>query len=148
MGQQVNRSSHQRVPPLVQAPTQPFSRLERHSSQHQIFPARYLSETLKRIHAAVASAAGNLPNAAPALQVLCQEVANACAVDGVQLWLVEEWLENAPASCRLALRASSEGCVEAGAAKTLALGNHAVAACRSEERRVGKECRSRWSPSH
>src|SRR2546422_11593225 len=26
--------------------------------------------------------------------------------------------------------------------------NPAFAACRSEERRVGKECRSRWSPYH
>ena len=28
------------------------------------------------------------------------------------------------------------------------LGMHAAAAERSEERRVGKECRSRWSPYH
>ena len=27
-------------------------------------------------------------------------------------------------------------------------GEHAVPWCRSEERRVGKECRSRWSPYH
>src|SRR5258707_8337317 len=27
-------------------------------------------------------------------------------------------------------------------------GNHVFAAVRSEERRVGKECRSRWSPYH
>ena len=26
--------------------------------------------------------------------------------------------------------------------------NDLVKACRSEERRVGKECRSRWSPYH
>ena len=26
--------------------------------------------------------------------------------------------------------------------------NRTVKACRSEERRVGKECRSRWSPYH
>ncbi len=135
MNHQVNRSSHQKVPPLVQAPTQPFSRLKRHSSQRQIFPAHYLSETLKRIHAAIASAAGKLPNAAPALQMVCREVASACAVDAVQFWLVEEWLENAPASSRLALRASSEGCVEAGAARTLALGSYALAARVLSERR-------------
>ena len=28
------------------------------------------------------------------------------------------------------------------------LGSNALAAVRSEERRVGKECRSRWSPYH
>ena len=28
------------------------------------------------------------------------------------------------------------------------LGNYEVELCRSEERRVGKECRSRWSPYH
>ena len=30
----------------------------------------------------------------------------------------------------------------------LALAEHRIAAIRSEERRVGKECRSRWSPYH
>ena len=34
-----------------------------------------------------------------------------------------------------------------GLIKTLEVGNTEVAA-RSEERRVGKECRSRWSPYH
>ena len=28
------------------------------------------------------------------------------------------------------------------------IGTEMVAFCRSEERRVGKECRSRWSPYH
>ena len=44
---------------------------------------------------------------------------------------------------------------ETGAGKTmivaglgLLLGARADALCRSEERRVGKECRSRWSPYH
>ena len=27
-------------------------------------------------------------------------------------------------------------------------GLYSIPACRSEERRVGKECRSRWSPYH
>src|SRR2546430_6270075 len=31
---------------------------------------------------------------------------------------------------------------------SVALSNHGRAALRSEERRVGKECRSRWSPYH
>ena len=34
------------------------------------------------------------------------------------------------------------------ACKTPEAGHHIVEAGRSEERRVGKECRSRWSPYH
>mgnify|MGYP000753666721 CR=1 FL=1 len=37
---------------------------------------------------------------------------------------------------------------QVGAVAELACAHHVVAADRSEERRVGKECRSRWSPYH
>src|SRR3712207_9408156 len=46
---------------------------------------------------------------------------------GVSLDNVKEWINN--------------GCVAVGVGGTLTSG-------RSEERRVGKECRSRWSPYH
>ena len=38
--------------------------------------------------------------------------------------------------------------VNFGRAKILLLGSHEGVSARSEERRVGKECRSRWSPYH
>jgi len=38
--------------------------------------------------------------------------------------------------------------VVVGAPQNDEFGNDAGAAYRSEERRVGKECRSRWSPYH
>src|SRR5256885_13577794 len=46
----------------------------------------------------------------------------ACAVVGLAVWLLLPWIERTPAPL--------------------------LAAIRSEERRVGKECRSRWSPYH
>ena len=33
-------------------------------------------------------------------------------------------------------------------ARNIAMGDAGASASRSEERRVGKECRSRWSPYH
>ena len=37
---------------------------------------------------------------------------------------------------------------ESGSGKTTSLRNFEPGEIRSEERRVGKECRSRWSPYH
>ena len=56
------------------------------------------------------------------------------------------WLPDAacPASCRCA------DCKPGHRGRMVRIGNHLHlhAAGRSEERRVGKECRSRWSPYH
>ena len=38
--------------------------------------------------------------------------------------------------------------ISRGLAAVLALGMCMIGLARSEERRVGKECRSRWSPYH
>ena len=38
--------------------------------------------------------------------------------------------------------------VDAGTQGTIITNTAAVSGARSEERRVGKECRSRWSPYH
>src|SRR5256885_5358831 len=45
-------------------------------------------------------------------------------------------------------RPSSEGCLTAPPCSQLAIEGGAHGSERSEERRVGKECRSRWSPYH
>ena len=46
------------------------------------------------------------------------------------------------------VREGAHGEDYAGVAEVLALRSAQVVGDRSEERRVGKECRSRWSPYH
>src|SRR5215211_5005827 len=55
-------------------------------------------------------------------------------------------MQDEPAYARAALTAGASGYVLKEAAEVELL--EAVRAARSEERRVGKECRSRWSPYH
>src|SRR2546422_9312600 len=46
------------------------------------------------------------------------------------------------------LRATSEACAGSASPTSRSRQRAASASARSEERRVGKECRSRWSPDH
>src|SRR5256885_6691293 len=50
-------------------------------------------------------------------------------------------------SAQLTVRTWSGG-VDSEFPVTLKPGEHSIGSARSEERRVGKECRSRWSPYH
>src|SRR2546425_9264541 len=73
-------------------------------------------------------------------------------VTGVQTCALPIWPSRIRRSARIAGRGSDAPCVgrddEARAVRGRARQNRATAGRRSEERRVGKECRSRWSPYH
>ena len=58
---------------------------------------------------------------------------------GMPLMRESEFLDEADVAEGLEAYMRCENCIEC---------NLCVSACRSEERRVGKECRSRWSPYH
>src|SRR5476649_1920974 len=51
-------------------------------------------------------------------------------------------------TCALPILAIASAACSSGPAASGAPASSALASCRSEERRVGKECRSRWSPDH
>ena len=55
---------------------------------------------------------------------------------------------HAAGSSAMGAHAAGSTAYGAQAAGSDAMGAHAAGASRSEERRVGKECRSRWSPYH
>src|SRR5256885_16603862 len=94
---------------------------------------RFLSQTGR--HAAAVLIANGLPRAIRATP-LGKPV-------GIQLYTVKEEIGRDPAGTLRQLRRIGFGEVE-----TAGFGQLSAGQFRSEERRVGKECRSRWSPYH
>jgi PAS domain S-box-containing protein len=65
-------------------------------------PEQRLAEVLRRIHATpVSLAPGQSSPLASTLQTICQAVKSACAVDQVQLWLVDDYSGQGPRARRL-----------------------------------------------
>ena len=83
--------------------------------------------------------------------MLCVNEVEACALAGTETFEADAVLtllhEKYPQT-RLLLTAGSAGSYYLDAERRLFVPCEKVQAVRSEERRVGKECRSRWSPYH
>ena len=86
-------------------------RAERGQRAQPVLPEQRMAEALKQIYATAGSLAGGHGNTlAAALQTLCQVVKDTCAVDSVQLWLVEGGTEQRPSAHWLKRRACSDDC--------------------------------------
>ncbi len=91
---------------------QPSSfRIEQGQRSQQTLSDQQVSDALMQIHAVpAASAASPGGSFTQALQMMCRVVKKACAVDGVQLWFVEDSTEQRPGARWLKRQASSQDC--------------------------------------
>ena len=86
-------------------------RAEQGQPSPQALPEQRMAEALKQIYAPLGSlAAGHGNSFAAALETICQVVRDACVVDSVQLWLVEDGTDQRPSAHWLKRRACSEDC--------------------------------------
>lgn len=90
-------------------------------------PEQRLAEALRQIHAApVSLATGHGGSLALALQGMCQAVKSACAVDRVQLWLVEDHPGQEQGARWLKRWACSNGCAESAAPTRVDLASESI----------------------
>lgn len=88
-------------------------RAEQGQRPQQALPEQRMAEALKHLYVIPAFlAAGHGDLLASALQSICQVVKNACVVDLVQLWLIEDEAEQRPGTLWLKRQAYSGDCSE------------------------------------